>query len=322
LAFTNASAMGIINEKLNRMDDRATNIISVSRRTDIPAFYGEWFEKRISEGFVDVPNPFNRKVRRVSLLEADVFGYVFWSKNPKPFLPRLERLLSKNIRVLFHVTITGLPKTVEQRIPPSDDVILSVRELSKMLPPGSIIWRFDPMLSHEGHFHQEFRDRFLSLSEQLAPLVDRVMVSLIDPMKKTRRNFPEGDLWWPSGKNSLDEQTSQDEVQETLRWMQEKSPIAGRVFSCTEPGLSGAVLPGACILKSDFERVWGSQKLDSGKPVSAPLRIGCGCDRSVDIGVYDTCPGGCRYCYAVASPEKVLSRWEKYDQMSPMLGGI
>jgi len=322
LAFTNASAMGIIYEKLNRMDNRATNIISVSRRTDIPAFYGEWFEKRIAEGFVDVPNPFNRKVRRLSLLEADVFGYVFWSKNPKPFLPRLERLLSKNIRVLFHVTITGLPKTVEQRIPPSADVIQSVRQLSTMLPPGSIIWRFDPMLSHEGHFYQEFRDRFLFLSEQLAPLVDRVMVSLLDPMKKTLRNFPEGDLWWPSGKNPLDEQPSQDEVQETLRWMQEESPIAGRVFSCTEPGLSGAVLPGACILKSDFERVWGSQKMDSGKSVSAPLRVGCGCDYSVDIGVYDTCPGGCRYCYAVASPEKVLSRWEKYDQMSPMLGGI
>ena len=53
-----------------RDHDRSTSIISVSRRTDIPAFYGEWFEQRVSEGFVDVPNPFNRKVRRVSLLEA------------------------------------------------------------------------------------------------------------------------------------------------------------------------------------------------------------------------------------------------------------
>lgn len=299
-------------------------IISASRRTDIPAFYGEWFENRLHEGFVDVPNPFNRKVRRVSLLPSDVYGYVFWSKNPAPFLPRLSRLLEAGTKVLFHVTITGLPKSVEQRIPPFADVIVSVRELSKLLPPGAIVWRFDPMLSSEGHFHKEFRDRFLQLSEQLAPLVDRVMISLLDPMKKTRRNFPQGDLWWPSGGADSENSSAKDEIQESLRWMQEETPLAGRVFLCTEPTMKGVVTSGACIQKDDFIRIWdaGLSRGVSGKGEFLPTRIGCGCDRSIDIGVYDTCPGGCRYCYAVASPERVYSRWKTYDQMASELGSL
>ncbi|MHB1899494.1 MAG: DUF1848 domain-containing protein [Leptospirillum sp.] len=323
LAVINTSALGGIIEKLSAVNRSLPSIISVSRRTDIPAFYGEWFERRLCDGFVDVPNPFNRKLRRVSLLHSDVYGYVFWSKNPEPFLPRLKKLLSKDARVVFHVTLTGLPSNVEQRIPPPDDVIASIVELSKLLPPGSIIWRFDPMLSPEGHFRKEFRDRFLYLSERLAPFVDRVMVSLLDPMKKTRRNFPEGDLWWPSGPGGMADHSSREEIQETLQWMQEETPVSGRVFLCTEPGEAGIVPSGACISRGDFDRVWGRPKgIPPGSPESAPTRPGCGCDRSIDIGVYDTCPGGCRYCYAVASQEKVLSRWEGHDSSAPSLGSF
>lgn len=32
-------------------------ILSVSRRTDIPAFYSDWFFKQLDQGFVLVPNP-------------------------------------------------------------------------------------------------------------------------------------------------------------------------------------------------------------------------------------------------------------------------
>ncbi|MEQ8253680.1 MAG: DUF1848 family protein [Smithellaceae bacterium] len=58
-------------------------IISCSRRTDIPAFYGEWF--------VQVRNPVNAgQVRRISLLPADVDCIVFWTKYPAPLLQKFS----------------------------------------------------------------------------------------------------------------------------------------------------------------------------------------------------------------------------------------
>ena len=43
-------------------------ILSVSRRTDIPAFYSDWFFNRIKAGFVDVRNPMNNdRISRIDL---------------------------------------------------------------------------------------------------------------------------------------------------------------------------------------------------------------------------------------------------------------
>jgi hypothetical protein len=56
-------------------------ILSVSRRTDIPAFYAEWFARRVREGFVLVRNPMNRRqVSRISLDPSVVDGIVFWTR--------------------------------------------------------------------------------------------------------------------------------------------------------------------------------------------------------------------------------------------------
>ncbi len=38
----------------------APAILSVSRATDIPAFYAEWFFNRTEEGYCKWRNPFNR----------------------------------------------------------------------------------------------------------------------------------------------------------------------------------------------------------------------------------------------------------------------
>jgi len=66
-------------------------IISVSRRTDIPAFYAKWFMNRIYDGYCNVPNPFNQKqISCISLQPKDVDIIVFWTRNPKPLLPYLE----------------------------------------------------------------------------------------------------------------------------------------------------------------------------------------------------------------------------------------
>ncbi|MBN2557318.1 MAG: DUF1848 family protein, partial [Clostridia bacterium] len=68
-------------------------IISASRRTDIPAFYSDWFFKRLQEGIVHSRNPFNgRLLPPISLKPCDVDCIVFWTKDPGPMLGRLALL--------------------------------------------------------------------------------------------------------------------------------------------------------------------------------------------------------------------------------------
>ena len=68
-------------------------IISSSRRTDIPAFYSEWFFNRIKAGYVMVRNPMNHhQVSKISLNPDVVDCFVFWTKNPKEMLPKLDLL--------------------------------------------------------------------------------------------------------------------------------------------------------------------------------------------------------------------------------------
>ena len=68
-------------------------ILSVSRRTDIPAFYSDWFFNRVREGFVYVRNPMNiHQVSRIKLSPDVIDCIVFWSKNPRPMLSPLDEL--------------------------------------------------------------------------------------------------------------------------------------------------------------------------------------------------------------------------------------
>jgi hypothetical protein len=86
-------------------------ILSVSRRTDIPAFYSNWFFEQLANGFVLVPNPINPvKVAKIKLepakiknietnllgdkkieMQGNVEGVVFWTKNPKPMIDKFEK---------------------------------------------------------------------------------------------------------------------------------------------------------------------------------------------------------------------------------------
>ena len=81
-------------------------ILSVSRRTDIPAFYSEWFFNRLKEGFALVRNPMNfRQVSRVSLDPSVIDCIVFWTKDPSKLLANLELLA--DYHYYFQITITG-----------------------------------------------------------------------------------------------------------------------------------------------------------------------------------------------------------------------
>ena len=68
-------------------------ILSASRRTDIPAYYSEWFLNRMKEGFLYVRNPMNpHQISRIDLSPEVVDCIVFWTKNPADMMGRLGAL--------------------------------------------------------------------------------------------------------------------------------------------------------------------------------------------------------------------------------------
>ena len=74
-------------------------ILSVSRRTDIPSFFSDWFLERLKEGFVYTRNPMNPKqVSKLKLTPETVDCIVFWTKNPAPMIDRLDELLKLYVK--------------------------------------------------------------------------------------------------------------------------------------------------------------------------------------------------------------------------------
>ena len=94
-------------------------IISASRRTDIPAFYAPWLERRLEDGFVLVRNPRNpAQVRRISLVPADVDCLVFWTKDARPLFGLLDRLDGAGYPYYFQWTVTPYGSGLEPGIAP------------------------------------------------------------------------------------------------------------------------------------------------------------------------------------------------------------
>ena len=80
-------------------------IINTGQRTDIPAFYAEWFANRLREGFVCVRNPYHpNQVSRYRLDPSIVDVIGFCTKNPAPMFPYMDLL--KGYGQFWFVTIT------------------------------------------------------------------------------------------------------------------------------------------------------------------------------------------------------------------------
>ena len=104
-------------------------IINASGRTDIVAYYMDWFVNRWNEGYFDVRNPFNPKlVSRIFVSDVDMI--VFCTKNP---LPLLDTIHLFSVPIQLQVTITGYFKDMEPQVPDKREVIECVKKLSDYL---------------------------------------------------------------------------------------------------------------------------------------------------------------------------------------------
>ena len=108
-------------------------ILSVSRRTDIPNYYSEWFYNRIKEGFLYVRNPMNaHQISEIKITPDVVDCIVFWTKNPLPMIKRLDEI--KEYNYYFQFTLTGYGNDVEVNLPNKKTKMIPVfQELSEKI---------------------------------------------------------------------------------------------------------------------------------------------------------------------------------------------
>jgi len=272
-------------------------IISASYRSDIPAFHGGWFGARLAEGFVDVPNPYGAKPYRVSLAPADVDGFVFWTRNTRPFHAGLDAAAAVAPFMVTY-TVTGYPEQLERGVPPVAHAVTEVARLASHHGPRAVVWRYDPVLWSDltpAGFH---RQNFARLADRLSPHVDEVTFSAATLYAKSTRNLKR----MAPGVAVAD---PDDAAKRDL--LAELGAIAVdhglRPTVCSQPHLlSGPLQPAACIDTARLSDI-------AGHPVHARQkgnRPGCACAESRDIGRYDSCAHGCAYCYAVRDHSKVV----------------
>lgn len=292
-------------------------IISASRRTDIPAFYAEWFMNRIREGYVLTRNPFNAKqIRRVSLAQKDVDAIVFWTRNPRQLLPHLCELDCLGYRYYFQFTITGYPRLLEASVPRPQRAVELFAQLSDQIGADRVVWRYDPILLSSLVDVAEHKRLFEKIASLLRGKSRTVVVSFADIYDKVKRN-----LAAVPGLSHEDVTAYPEAVVELSKYMANIAAGYGmQIQSCAEEiDLSGqGVQHGKCIDDDLIKRVLGvdvTGRKDKGQ------RDACGCIESIDIGQYNSCLHGCTYCYATSNSRLARTNFEKHDPCSPFLIG-
>ena len=154
-------------------------IISASRRTDIPAYFSEWFLNRIEAQYAYVRNPMNiRQVSSISLSPELVDCIVFWSKNPRPLMDRSEQL--HNYMYYFQFTLNAYGKEIEQNLPTLDERINTFQVLSEKIGRQRVIWRYDPVLLNDRYTISWHAEQFDYIARKLCCHTDKVTISFID----------------------------------------------------------------------------------------------------------------------------------------------
>ncbi|ACM61715.1 uncharacterized protein DUF1848 [Caldicellulosiruptor bescii] len=288
-------------------------IISASRRTDIPAFFGDWFINRIKEGFAMYRNPMRpSQVFAVSLLPEDVDAIVFWTKNPKNFLEKLKYL--ENYIYYFQFTITPYGKDIEPNIPPKDEVVQTFIELSNLIGKKRVIWRYDPIIITDKMPLSYHKEKFEELCEKLAPYTQKCIISYVDFYSKAvdelnkinAKDFSADELYNVFGaigsigkRYNLSVETCAEDV------------------SIEQLGLKKAHCVDGDLIR-ELRKEKGFYEVKEYKKDNNQ-RKACGCAQSIDLGIFNTCKHFCTYCYANFSRSSIVKNVEKYDEKSPLL---
>ena len=290
-----------------------SQIISISRRTDIPAWYSKWLKRRFADGYVEYSNPFTGRKYGLGLKPEDVAGIVFWSRDFRPSYRLIDELKTKGYPMIFHFTLTPYEKPFEEYGLPFEISLEQIKHLSNTFSPEHVVWRYDPIILSSVTDSRWHVERFSSIASALKPYTRRCHFSFIQIYRKVDINFCR---ILPRYKIKLFEPS----IDERVALAQELEKIALesniRMLACCQPELvEKGIAKASCVDTKLLQSLYPERII---KAKLNPLRKGCGCHDSRDIGAYDTCPNGCLYCYATESvynAQKFHSRFKPSKQI-------
>lgn len=342
----------VITDSGAEVEGVAPVIISASRSTDIPAFHAKWFLNRFKKGYCIWYNPFNQKPTYVSFSRCKVV--VFWTKNPEPIMPYLPELDRMGIHYYFQETLNDYEaEGFEPGVPPLGERLERFRRLSSLIGPDRIIWRYDPIISTPTLTPQEHLRRIERIGNRLKGLARKLVFSFVDvdDYRCVQANLI-GETQYFSRANVLSAEpteTQQHEIVKGLIDLRERWRVDGWALSlatCCEAGDFFGVERNRCIDGELMERVFGEDKelvyyLHTGKLPEEDLFGGvpdvpdtrknlkdkgqrpfCGCIRSKDIGMYNTCRHFCVYCYANRNRNCVARNLARHSEDSESIVGM
>ncbi len=277
-------------------------VISASRRTDIPAFYAGWFITRLKAGYVYVQQPYTKKSICVSLKPEDVGAIVFWSKNYAPLLNKLEAIEETTKNLFFHFTITA-NRELEFNTPDYKDSIKDYIFIARRYSREQIVWRYDPICVTDKLSFEIHEERFVQCAERLKGYARNCIISFVHPYKKALDNL----------KKYTDHvliDLPMDRKREYAHCLSERAESYGiQLYACcSDYLLSEKIKKGSCIDGVYLAEI-SRAPIDTRR---AATRKECACTKSVDVGAYDTCANGCVYCYANIDKDKAGAAQQRH----------
>ena len=297
-------------------------IISASRRTDIPAFYSDWFMSRVREGFFHRVNPFNsNQVSGFSLKPEGVDAICFWTKNPRPLMKHLDELDELGLNYYFQFTLNPYNKTFEPNVPSLQERINTMIELAGRIGSERVVWRYDPVILSTitpvaWHLVQAEQ-----ITRQLKESTRRLVFSFYDFYGKGQGRLDKALQGTGITLYDITALEHKDSLEQMARGFKEIADRQGlQIFSCSEDidFNSIGIQHGACIDGALIAELFGTAAVSA---KDKNQRESCGCVESADMGIYNTCHFRCAYCYANFNEGIIDANCLKHYPNSPSLLG-
>lgn len=330
-------------------------VVSASRSTDIPAFYSDWFFHRLNKGYSTWTNPFNGVKSYVSY--EDTKFIVFWSKNPRPLLSRIDELKEKGIACYIQYTLNDYEQErLEKAVRPLAERIETFKLLVEKLGKGAVIWRFDPLILTETIGIDDLLRKIEFIGDSLLGYTEKLVFSFADiaSYRKVKANLEKNNVPYREWAEDAMLEFASKLSELNKKWGYELATCGEKIDveqfgikhnHCVDDRLIvrlGYRSPelmeflGAEILQPQpvqqdlfaFEDAQAIPEdvilLDNGQYAiinknnkDKGQREFCGCMKSKDIGEYNTCPHLCEYCYANTSKDSAVKNYKQHKS-NPM----